>query len=440
MFASWKKAGLAVAVAVTASGLLAAPSAEALEGIQGRHAIFYPSLELIYQHDDNFFLSQTDESDADIWMARANFRLEIPGGRQYLSLRYSPMFREVDAQGSDGSDYDIPDSVTHDWELDAHLTGSSVFSVDVAHDFALGNMQTFRIDPSGDPLVGQELFASDARFWANDIELDFNWEGSRQGATLSLGHHLTEFDDLQEAPAWFELERIDLGVEYFYKFTPLTRFNVGLRHGTGTADYTPKLEAERIDGNGNPLLENDFDETEIFFGFGGELGRTTTGHAELSLASFELEEQFFVADQLSDTEWDGINLRATVTKAFSRWSKLAFFGAREVNISSFDANSYYVSNVATLNFNNQPQGGRVGWMVGAGFHRNSYDQDVVLDSTGDIVGEREDDITYIRAEVGYHPLEHLSLRLNYRHEERDSNAENFNYDDNLWIFQVQFGF
>jgi uncharacterized protein (PEP-CTERM system associated) len=92
-----------------------------------------------------------------------------------------------------------------------------------------------------------------------------------------------------------------------------------------------------------------------------------------------------------------------------------------------------------VNFSNQPQGARVAWMVGGGFHRNSYDGETPDGFTGALV-EREDDVLMVRAEVGYHALEHLSIRLNYRHEERESNVRDFNYDDNIWIFQVQFGF
>lgn len=423
MFASWKKAGqMSLACAIAAMGLLASPSAQALEGIQGRHAIFYPSLELIYQHDDNFFLTEDNESSADMFMARAHFVLEVPGARQYLRMEYSPMYRNVDADN-----YEIPDSVSHYWDLAARLRGSSVFGVDVNHHFALGNMQTFELDPTGDPLVGQELYASDARFWAHDISVDFKWEGSRQGAKLMLGYHATDFDDLTKAPAWYTLDQVNMGMEYWYKFTPLTSFNIGYLHEGSNLDYTPAAEAQP--GRGD---DTDASEDQIYVGFDGELGRTTTGRAQIGFVSLDTDESVY------DSDWSGVEVRANVTKAFSRWSKLALNAAREVNFSAYDANSFYVANVAALTFSNQPQGARVGWTVGGAFHRNSYDGET--DSGAGELVEREDDVTMLRAEVGYHPLEHLSLRLNYRHEERESNVLDYNYDDNIWIFQVQFGF
>jgi len=427
MFASWKKAGqMSLAMgAVAALGLLASPSAQALEGIQGRHAIFYPSLELIYQHDDNFFLTDQNETSADQFMARAHFVLEVPGSRQYLRVEYAPMYRNVDT-----NNYTLPDSVTHFWDLQARLKGSSVFGVDIHQHFALGNMQTFELDPTGDPLVGQELYASDARFWAHNIDVDFKWEGSSQGAKLHVGYDATQFDDINKAPAWYELEAINAGVEYWYKFTPLTSFNVGYLHEQSNLDYTPMAEPQF----GEP--DTNADEDNIYVGFKGELGRTTTGSAQIGLVSMNLDD----SPVGLDGDWDGFEVRANVTKAFSRWSKLAFNATREVNFSAYERNLFYVSNVAAFTFTSEPQGSRVGWTVAGGFHRNSYDGETDDHSgTGNVV-EREDDIKFVRAEVGYHPLEHLSLRLNYRHEERESNVLDYNYTDNIWIFQVQFGF
>ena len=86
MLARWTNALGATVVAATAAslGMLAASPAHALEGIQGRHAIFYPSLELVYQHDDNFFLAAENEVSADGIIAHAHFAIEVPGARQYL--------------------------------------------------------------------------------------------------------------------------------------------------------------------------------------------------------------------------------------------------------------------------------------------------------------------------------------------------------------------
>lgn len=429
MFASWTKTRTAMLSAGVAAvvALVAAPSASALEGIQGRHAIFYPSLELVYQHDDNYYLSPDNEVSADTFIAHANFAVEIPGSRQYLRLQYSPQYRNVDV--NQGSDPDI-DDMSHFFDVQANLKGSSIFSVDITDEFQLGALETFAIDDNR----GEAIKGASETFWANKLNLGFNWEGSRQGATVSLGRNDTQFDNPDQAPVWFELDELRLGGEYFYKFTPLTQFNVGIAYRDSTQDYTQAY----TDTTG--IVTLDSNRTDIYFGFDGELGRTTTGRAYLGFASLDYDGSI---GNTPNHDWDGVVLGADVTKSFSRYSKLIFGADRDVNQSSFatsgsQVNTYYVSNRAAVTFSQQPQGGRVGWSLKGAFQRNTYDTPT-LNGDG-VTQEREDDVTYLRAEVGYHPLEHLSFRLNYRYEERDSNDRDYDYKDNLWIMQVQFGF
>jgi hypothetical protein len=428
MFASWSKTRTAMlsAGAAAALALVASPSARALEGIQGRHAIFYPSLELVYQHDDNYFLTPDNETSADTFIAHAHFALEVPGSRQFLRLEYAPQYRNVSVNNGPNPDLD---DVQHFWNLQARLKGSSIFSVDIDHDFTLGQLEVYELDDNREFNKG-----AGEPFWANHVDVGFNWEGSRQGATVGLTRNDSQFDDLDEAPTWFELNEMRYRGEYYYKFTPLTDFRVGIAHRDSGQDFTESYSAT------TGVTELDSTRTDVYIGFNGELGRTTTGTARVGFASLDYDDSP-VGDA---SDWDGLVLSADVTKSFSRYSKLIFGVDRDVNFSAFattdnELNTYYVSNRAAVTFSQQPQGGRLGWSVKGGFQRNGYDVRSDADGTGD-AQEREDDITHLRAEVGYHPLEHLSFRVNYRYEERDSNFRTFDYTDNLWIFQVQFGF
>ena len=430
MFASWSKTRTAILAAGAAAVLavVATPPASALEGIQGRHAIFYPSLELVYQHDDNYYLTPDNEVSADTFIAHAHFALEVPGSRQYLRLEYSPQYRNVDVNR--GNDPDIDDD-SHFFDLQARLKGSSIFSVNIDDSFALGALETHEIDENRAELVK----GASETFWSNKLNIAFNWEGSRQGATVTLGRHDSQFDDVDKAPLWFELDETRFGGEYFYKFTPLTKFKVGFGYRDSSQDFTTAYQTV----TNVPNLDST--RTDIYFGFEGELGRTTTGNAHLGFVSLDYDG---TPGNNPNADWDGVVLGADVTKSFSRWSKLIFGAQREVNHSAFatsalELNTYYVSNRATVRFSQQPQGNRLGWAVAGGFQRNTYDTPADADGTGTAM-EREDDVTHIRAEVGYHPLEHLSFRLNYRYEERDSNFASLDYTDNLWILQVQFGF
>jgi hypothetical protein len=443
MFASWSKArgaSLAMAGAAALGALIAVP-AHALEGVQGRHAIFYPSLELVYQHDDNYFLEPDNEHSADTFIAHAHFALEIPGARQYLRLEYSPQYRNVDV--NNGPRLNDLEELSHFWDLDAKLKGSSIFGVDIHHNFTRGALETYELDrSSGEPgSVGREFVKGGHEpFIRNNIDVDFKWDGSRQGARVMVGKEDTNFDDADQAPDWFELDEWRLGFEYHYKFTPLSKFLVGYEYAAATQDFV---------GIQNPF-SLDSSRNRLWFGFDGELGRTTTGAARVGYVSIDFDQAPNAAQFTQDPDWEGLQLRANVTKSFSRFTKLAFGAERSPYYSSYlglvddvitttARNGYYVGNQVFFNLTNQPQGGRVFWALIGQAQRNSYDVETADAGSGDNK-EREDDVLRIRGEVGFHPIEHLSFRLNYQHEERDSSHYQFNYDDNIVAVQVQFGF
>lgn len=446
MLARWTNALGATVVAASAAslGLLAASPAHALEGIQGRHAIFTPSLELVYQHDDNFFLAPRDEVSADSVIAHAHFVVEVPGARQYLKFEYAPQYRDVNVNDGEFqraypgvAKWDLDSNMSHFWTLDAELRGSSIFGVDIAQDFMIGVLESHNIDE------GREFvdIASET-FMRHDLGVDFKWTGSKQGAKIMLGKEDTAFDDQVNAPSWFELDAWRMGTEYHYKFAPLSNFFVGYRYDDASQDYTGSLAGihDKLDSNKNSL----------WFGFDGEMGRTTTGRATVGFQALDYDAGGNPGEH-ADQSWEGVTARADVTKSFSRWSKLIFnmerlpyYSGFEVNDSPFgdpEINEYYLANRASFTFTNQPQGGKIMWTLIGQFQRNDYDL-ATYEYFDNVWRDREDDIARVRAEIGFHPMEHLSFRLNYQWEERDVNLKDndYDYEDNIVIFQMQFGF
>lgn len=431
MFASWTQARRATvgAALVAAVGALASSPASALEGIQGRSAIFYPSLELVYQHDDNFYLTPTDEVSAESFIAHAHFVLEVPGARQYLRMEYAPQYRNISV--GKGADPDIED-VSHFWDLDARLKGSSTFGVDIRHDFVVGVLESYIVDENRE-------FVDNAadQFTSNNIDVDFKWAGSRQTGIISVGKADTSFADNGADTPWYELDEWRMGAEYRWKFAPLTNFVVNFKHQDSMNDYTDAFTAAN---SGLDRLDSTADS--LGFGFDGEMGRTTTGRAVLGFKSLDFDDNLGFTD-----DWDGITLQADVTKSFSRFTKLICNVQRQANFSGYgeqnlagEYNAYYVSNRISFTLANQPQGGKVGWELIGQFQRNGYDTPTPETALGGPEREREDDISRLRAQIGFHPLEHLSFRLNYQWEERESNIDKFDYTDNIVAIQMQFGF
>lgn len=406
-------------------------TAAAFEGIQGQYAIFYPSVELLYYHTDNLFLTPANGKSADTFIVKPKFRLEVPTDRHFFTVEYSPQYRDV-------SNINLDEDVSHFFDIGGRFQGSPIFRVDADAHVARGVLETEEVDPDNELAIGFDPFL------ALNGSVGFTWEGQRQGATVNLAFSSTEFDRdvptvANPAPSYFEEDQMGGGVTYFYKFTPLTQFNMGYQFTSYDQQFAEfgQLETDPINGNciGGPCLgqrDVDSDSNEVFVGFEGELGRTTTGSVRLGFMSREF-------DQVDVSDFESLTLDASFTKAFTRFTKLEVNLHRDQNSSNFENNGFYTANRIGAALTNQPLGRRVFWTLAAGFQRNDYPDPV--SSAGQTLS-REDDIIMARAEVGFYPLTHLNLKLNYRFEDRDSNMPNsaFDYEENAIIFQVGLGF
>lgn len=401
-------------------------SVSGYEGIQGEYAIFYPTVELVYYHTDNLFLQPDNEVDANTFIVRPKFLLEVPTDRHYFSLEYVPQYRDID-------EFDLKDEISHFLNIKGVFQGSPIFRVEVEDNFVRGVLETSEFDQNQERFLGLDPFIS------NNAKLDFIWEGQRQGVDIWLGHSMTDFErdeptELDPAPAFVETDTFRVGMEYFYKFTPLTSFLVGYQYENIDEDFS-KLQEIR-DGfcvGGDCLVPGLYklgsDANNVWVGFDGELGRTTTGTIRVGFRARDYDEN------VDASEFGSLFVDGTFTKAFTRFTKLEINLHRSDNVSNFEGNAYYSANRISLALTNQPIGRRVFWSIGGGFQRNNYP-----DPVGDV--NREDDILMANAEVGYFPLTHLNVKLNYRFRDRDTNLPNstFDYEENAIIFQLGLGF
>lgn len=411
--------------------MLMGGTAAAFEGIQGQYAIFYPSIELLYYHTDNLFLTPNNEVDANTFLARPKFRLEIPTDRHYFSLEYIAQYRDID-------EFHLDQQFSHFANLKGVFQASPVFRVEIDDNFARGVLEVEEVDPDSELVLGLDPFTK------NDARLAFVWEGQRQGANLNFGHHLTNFDrnDPTEAnpgPAFLETDILRAGIEYFYKFTPLSSFNIGYRYADNSEDFASNLETEFGDCVGGPCLgvaSLDSTSNEVYIGFQGELGRTSTGRIDVGYRSTDFSD-------ITASDFQSLTVDGTFTKAFTRYTKLEVNLHRRESFSNFEDNAYYTGNRISLALTNQPLGRKVFWTIAGGFQRNDYPDPINAGTIAvpDLIN-REDDIIMARAEVGYFPLTHLNVKVNYRFEDRDSNLPNnaFDYQENAIIFELGLGF
>jgi hypothetical protein len=428
---SWSR--IVLALGITALGLssllLTSGTAVAYEGVQGKYAIFYPAVELLYFHTDNLYLTPDDTTSSDSFIARVPLRLEVPTDRHYFMFQWTPQFRDID-------NFDLDDQWSHFVDLKGVFQGSPTFRFEVEDNFTRGVLEVEDVDRDGELLLGVDPF------YSNLLKLDFIWEARRQGADLYLGWFKTEFDrkkptDDNARPGFLDQDRIIAGIEYFYKFTPLSRFEVGYDYSDVESTYYDDIVTEPINDLciGGRCLGYDTissKSSHLYVGFSGELGRTTTGEIKLGYRATDYD-----VDDASD--YNSLVVAGTFTKAFTRFTKLEVNLHRQENLSNFENNAYYTANRIGLALTNQPLGRRVFWSVAGGFQQNSYPDPVEVNNDNI---HRKDDILMARAEIGYYPLTYLNVKLNYRYEDRNANIPDgsFDYTENAFFFQIGIGY
>jgi hypothetical protein len=414
------------------AALLAAGSGFALEGIQGQYGIFYPSVELVFYHTDNLFLTPDGETDSNEFIVRPQFWFEIPTDRHYFSFKYRPQFRDVE-------EYDLGEQFSHFVDIDGKFQGSPVFRVEVANRFARGVLETQEVDPDGELVVGLDPFMK------NDFRLDFIWEGKIQGFDFYGRWLTTDFDrddpvSTEPMPAFLEQSSLTGGFEYFYKFTPLSRFFIGYEFTASDEDFSDGLQYDStgqfpVGGQTLGLASLDSDTNRLHLGFEGELGRTSTGRIMIGFKDVNFDN---APESVSD--FTGMVADGTWTKAFTRFTKLELNVRRDENFSNFSGNAFYRANRVGFALTNQPLGRKVFWTIAGYFQRNSYPDPV--DVGGGEMRHREDDTIVGRAEVGYFPIPHLNVKLNFQHQERQSNMpmNAFDFEENVVLFQLGLGY
>lgn len=423
---------LLIAACVGIFAFLAAAPGFALEGLQGRYGIFYPSVELIVYHTDNLFLTPDNEIDSNEFIVRPQFWFEIPTDQHYFSIKYAPQFRDVE-------EFDLEEQFSHFVDLKGKFQASPVFRFEFTDHFARGVLETYEVDPDGELPVGLDPFTT------NRLRLDFIWEGKVQGVDLYGRWAMTDFDrddptTLGPQPSFVEYESLTGGIEYFYKFTPLSKFFIGAEFTSSENDYAETVEFDStgqfcVGGPCIGMLSIDNDRNQIHLGFEGELGRTSTGRIMVGFQDTDYDNA-----PAGTSDFDGLVADGTWTKAFTRFTKLELNVRREENYSNFDSNAFYRANRVGFALTNQPLGRKVFWTVAGHFQRNSYPDPT--DIGGDDLRHREDDYLQGRAEVGYHPWTHLNVKLNFVHTERQSNMplNAFDFEENVFLFQLGLGY
>ncbi len=373
---------------------------ESVAGIRvGRFAL-QPSVDASYLHGSNLLLRNQDRFADNALLVRGRLAAVLLDSVNQVTLVYEGRYREFEQ-------FQLEDRFTNVFDVKTKLETSPRSSFELNNHFIYGAFESQEFDPGG------EIVASTDPFYRNMTDGTFAVELSeRLGAEISGSFNRVEF--LEPDSDFFSYDVTTIGGGVLYNLSPLASL-VGEYRNTRTRPDPSRPQAVS-DGH------------LVLFGMRGEItallrGRIRAGFAKQSFTqgAIPLEYRGFVAD-------------VRLTREFGEQTALSFTLGRRTTPSAYQENGFYVSNYATARFV-VPLAEKLrlsanGLLFGSDYPLAAFDTGIERQdkSFGGAIG-----ISYF-----FTPLSYLSV--DYRHDRRSSNLDEFGYRNNAVQIMVGFGF
>lgn len=421
----------------------AAMAQEYQEGIPWGNAYFKPSVELVYTHSDNIFL--TDESMGEIlqdsfWMVRPQIAIEFPFENSYVNL-------QVQYEYKDYEDYDLVNHGTWFGVLDSQFKFSNGSTLGINDHYVYGVQQVSQFDPD------MEATWNVTRFQRNLAEVKYEIPVSALNTLgFFINHNEVNFKEDHESGVlpFFSFVQKGGGLTWKYHYQPLASMILEYEHVRSTPTNDNYLNSPI----GWSTTEKNYDADRISVGWEGNAQRKLSGFAKIGYQRMEFDDHTLE----SFDDFKGIVADAGLTYKLAEFSDLNAVLFRHANQSAFNVNNYYTSVGADLRLHHQFNR-HLFATVGGKYQVNDYPEAVMAEIPGYFAGismfhyltgqHRNDDIALFLAELGYHFSSRVSMRFNYQYEDRDSNLnyvdifhierKPYSYNENRFLLQIQMG-
>ncbi|UCF81000.1 MAG: outer membrane beta-barrel protein [Acidobacteriota bacterium] len=394
------------------------PGGNAGQGIPAGNFVIYPTLELIYQYEDNLFLtpSYVRRVKSASYAVRPKIMVEMPFLTSYFRVGYAGEYREYD-------EYAMRDNWTHTAIADLRLILSSGMTVTAQDRYMRTTLYTEAFDKNREVVWGRQPFVS------NTMVLQVRQRVKRQLAVVGGGAFTTvRFDEpatASEPIAFFDYttRRAYLGMDL--EISPLTKFEISASRTWVEQDRS----AQGLDEERKSTAE------AIQASLGEGLTPTLSGKISVGYRRSHYD-QFQTAGQASagQGQYRGLVYGLQLNNRFSPKTTAVANFSRAENQSSFLGSNYYVSATGMLTVT-QNLSQVTFWSLGISYQQNSYPA-----LSTEFPGERRDDDTSgVKVGVGMYFLERGSARFNYTYQDRDSSIGAYSYVSNRYTVQVQVG-
>lgn len=373
----------------------------AFEGFVVGDGLLRPSVEIFAEHDDNIFLTKNNTVDDWIYVIRPKIEYEVPFRQS--SFKIGGLLQYKDFQ-----DYEFDENVSPLGSFDLLLRFANGMTFQIGDRYLSGVLEVDEIDP------GHEVVFGDERFRKNTVTmgLRYDWD-TRNGFGLFGTLDDVSFDEVNAL--FYDYRNASFGGRYFHKFHPLVELDI-------SANY--------LDSSHDDLYAfRDATGAELWVGVRGEIARTLSGRIRAGYRTMD-----FADNPLSDEDFQSPVVQLSLDKSFSPNASLAFLVERSSNQTNYAADvNYYTSTKGGLEYNQKVD--RLFFSLGGVYQANVYADSGLLGSP-----DRDDKILTARAGLGYYFMRTLSLRANYRYEDRDSSEDEFDYTTNAYVLDLRWGY
>lgn len=392
------------------------------QGIKLGKFLFTPTLELLLEDKDNIFLKPHDKVHDQIYIARARLMLEYPFLQNYFRITWGPEWREY-------ADTEINENFSHYLDLTASFDTASGMELDLVHHFLQGAFEVHEIDPGGELVYGDEAFNK------NDTIADFKYFFSPRNGIGLHGKFITlSYDD--PSTLWYDYTTYEAGITYQRYMNPLLRMALGAEILNFDADETLCVDC--------PSRVRDNDGMNIFVKFYGAFSPTITADLKVGYETLDYDRSGYYGEDTYE-DW---SMDSSLTWQLTEGQNLVFRAYHNPQPSNYERTlnetgdkvfgTYFTHSKLSVKYNIR-LANQSFLAFGGSVFNNDYNEITTNPNLTWLVS-RSDDALKLDAEFGYHFTPGISARLNYSYMERDSNMNHLDYDVNIWMVNLVFGY
>lgn len=408
------------------------------DGIPMGDAVFYPSVEAIYSHTDNLYMEDKSVPGGTFsdsyWAIRPTLGFEFPFKQSYIRMDLGYQYKDYDH-------YDLDNHNTWWFGFDSQFKFSNGSALTLKENFLQGVQELQKVDP------GYEATFGATKFNYNEFRLAYDFNLNQRNAMGVYGiWNVADFKDKTDTvQPFYGYDQLGLGLNWKYHLNARNNFLAQYEY----ISSKPKNSYSTIWFYTDPYKK--YNSNELMVGWEGSTSKMFSGFAKAGYRKMAFTQNNYA-------DFSGLVVDAGLKFNFTDLFKMDLNLYRKPYQSAYNVNNYYVTEGVQAQLHQQVTR-YFFWTAGYMYQQNAYPNQTQAEIYTGIVTDpvdwytqgqrRRDNISRLFGELGFHVTRQVSMRVNYQHEDRDSNINYwdangihmhpYSYQEDRFTFQAKLG-